>query len=59
MAPGLTTSNVSVTPTFSAGVPIAMSVAITNYQIPTYFGNTALNGKPTTTFPYVGIFGPP
>jgi Flp pilus assembly protein TadG len=59
VAPGLTTNNVSLTVTWLNGVPTAMTVAITGYQIPTYFGNATLNGKPTTTFPFVGIFGPP
>jgi Flp pilus assembly protein TadG len=59
VAPGLTTSNVSLTVTWVNGVPTAMTVAITGYQVPTYLGSATLNGKPTTTFPFVGIFGPP
>jgi hypothetical protein len=59
IVPGLTTNNVTVTPDWPSGAPTAMTVAITGYQIPTYFGNGFLNGKPTTTFPFVGIFGPP
>lgn len=59
VAPGLATGNVVVTPTFNNGVPTEMTVSISNYQVPTYFGNATLNGKPTTTFPFVGIFGPP
>jgi len=59
VAPGLTTSNVTLTPTFNNGVPVSMTVAITGYQVPTYFGTTTLNGKPTTVFPFVGIYGPP
>jgi Flp pilus assembly protein TadG len=55
----LTPGNVTVTPTFSSSVPTEMTVSITGYQIPTYFGNATLTGKPTTTFPFVGIFGPP
>src|SRR5713226_1426380 len=47
VAPGLTTANVSLT------------VTITGYSLPTYFGNQTLNGKPTTAFPFVGVFGPP
>jgi Flp pilus assembly protein TadG len=58
VAPGLTTANVSVTVTFTS-VPTAMNVAITGYKLPTYFGNQTLNGKPTTSFPFVGTFGPP
>jgi len=59
VAPGLTTDNVSLTVTFPSGAPTQMTVAITGYQIPTYFGKTTLTGKPTTTFPFVGIYGPP
>ncbi len=59
VAPGLTTNDVSVTVTWVNSAPTAMTVSITGYQIPTYFGNTTLTGKPTTTFPFVGIFGPP
>jgi len=58
VAPGLTTADVSVTVTFTS-VPTAITVAITNYRLPTYFGNQTLNGKPTTTFPFVGVYGPP
>ena len=59
VVPGLTTDNVSVTVTWVSSAPTQMTVAIVNYQLPTYFGNTALNGKPTTTFDFMGIFGPP
>jgi Flp pilus assembly protein TadG len=59
VAPGLTTGNVDLTVTFTSGVPTQMTVAITGYQIPTYFGKTTLTDKPTTTFPFVGIYGPP
>ena len=59
LAPGLTTGNVQLVVTFSSAVPTQMTVAITGYQVPSYFGNLTLNGKPTTTFPFVGIFGPP
>ena len=58
IAPGLTTANVSLTVTFTS-VPTTMTVAITNYTVPTYFGNQTLSGKPTTSFPFVGVFGPP
>jgi len=58
VAPGLTTANVSLTVTFTS-VPTTMTVAITNYAVPTYFGNQTLSGKPTTSFPFVGVFGPP
>ena len=59
VAPGLTTGNVTLTVTFTLGVPTGMAVAITGYQVPTYYGNATLVGRPTTWFPFVGIFGPP
>ena len=59
VAPGLTTANVALTVTFISGAPTSMAVAITGYQLPTYFGKTTLSGKPTTSFPFLGIFGPP
>jgi len=59
VAPGLTTSNVTLTVTFTSGVPTSMAVAITGYAMPTYYGSVSLAGKPTTSFPFVGIFGPP
>ena len=59
VAPGLTTANVSLTVTFNKSVPTAMTVAITGYNMSTYYGSQTLNGKPTTTFPFVGIYGPP
>ena len=58
IAPGLTTANVSLTVTFTS-VPTTMNVAITGYSLPTYFGGQTLTGKPTTAFPFVGVFGPP
>ena len=58
LAPGLTTANVSVTVTFTT-IPTEMNVAITGYKLPTYFGTQTLSGKPTNTFPFVGVFGPP
>jgi Flp pilus assembly protein TadG len=59
VAPGLTKGNVTLTVTFTSGVPTSIAVGISGYQMPTYFGNVTLSGKPTTSFPFVGIFGPP
>jgi Flp pilus assembly protein TadG len=56
---GLTTSNVSVAATFTNGVPSAVSVYITGYPLPTYYGSKTLNTNPYVWFPYMGIFGPP
>jgi Flp pilus assembly protein TadG len=54
----LASSNVTLTVTFTT-VPTQVTVAINNYNLTTFFGRIPLNGKPTTTFPYVGTFGPP
>ena len=59
VAPGLTTGNVTLTVTFTLGVPTGMAVAITGYRVPTYFGNATLVNRPTTWFPFIGIYGPP
>jgi Flp pilus assembly protein TadG len=56
---GLTTSNVQLTVTFSNGVPSAMTVAITGFQIQSFLGKVTLNGKPYVWFPFAGYFGPP
>jgi Flp pilus assembly protein TadG len=58
VAPGLTTGNVALTVGFTS-VPTSMTVSISGYTLPTYFGNATLSGKPTTSFQFVGIFGPP
>jgi Flp pilus assembly protein TadG len=58
IAPGLTTSNVNLAVTFTAGVPTAMSVSITGYTIGAVFGTTTLTGKPNVTYAYQGIFAP-
>ncbi len=59
VAANLTTRNVQVNVTFTKNVPTAVSVSISGYVIPTYFGNLALSNKPLAWFPYTGIFGPP
>jgi Flp pilus assembly protein TadG len=56
---GLTTNNVTVGCTFTRGVPTAVSVAISGFRLPTYFGSTTLYNAPYVWFPYVGVFGPP
>ena len=56
---GLTTANVQLTVTFVAGAPSAMTVAITNFRVLSYFGRVTLNGKPYVWFPYLGTWGPP
>lgn len=54
LAPGLTTSNVSVNVTASAGVPQYVTVSINNYQIQTVFKNYTLLNKPRVTVPFAG-----
>ena len=60
--PGLTTSNVNLTPgwstTGSGGTPVSMTVSISNYTISAVVGRTTLTGKPAAIYPYVGIFAP-
>jgi Flp pilus assembly protein TadG len=57
IAPGLTTSNVTLTVTFTNSVPTAMTVAITGYQIDAIFAQNTFN-KPQFTYPYQGIYSP-
>jgi Flp pilus assembly protein TadG len=59
VAPGLSTANVSVTVTFSNGVPSVVNVAINGYSLPRIIGSISLTNKPVVQFPYVGIFAPP
>jgi len=55
--PGLTTSNVNLTVTFTSGVPSAMTVSITGYTINAVVGTATVN-KPTVTYTYQGIWSP-
>jgi Flp pilus assembly protein TadG len=64
IVPGLTISNVTLTPSFknSAGVllsvPQFMTVSISGYKIDAIFASTTFTGKPTVTYPYLGIYSP-
>src|SRR5260370_21669004 len=58
VAPGLTTSQVQLTPTFTNGVPTAMTGYINRYQIDSIFAQNTLNNKPQVTYPYIGIYSP-
>ena len=62
ISPGLTTRNVVLTPGWSTGgsggIPLTMTVSITGYTIDAVFGTTTLTGKPSATYPYVGIYAP-
>jgi len=55
---GLTAANVSLTVTFSSGIPSTIQVSITGYTINALFGVYTLNGKPQVTFPYQGVWAP-
>ena len=58
VAPGLSTSNVTVTPTFTNSVPTAMTVSISSYTINSVFASFTLTNKPQVTYPYLGGFAP-
>jgi Flp pilus assembly protein TadG len=58
VAPGLTTANVSVQPVFTNGVPTRIKVSIVNYRLDAVLGTSTLNGKPSATYPYEGIYSP-
>ncbi len=55
---GLTPGNVSLTITFTNGVPSAMTVAITGYAISSVVSATMLTNKPQVTCAYQGIWTP-
>ncbi|HEX8985944.1 MAG TPA: TadE/TadG family type IV pilus assembly protein [Bryobacteraceae bacterium] len=54
----LKTENVSLTVTFTNGVPSAMKVSVTGYAINSVFGKVALTSKPSITYTYQGIWSP-
>ena len=54
VVPGLTTGNVEVVLTPSAGVPETVTVRITGYSVNALFRTFNFNGHPTVTFPYNG-----
>jgi Flp pilus assembly protein TadG len=51
----LTTSNVRVAVTGTADAPVSVTVSIDGYRINAVFSTTTLNGRPSATFPYVGV----
>lgn len=59
VVPGLTTSNVALTMTFTNGVPSAVTVAINGYALPQIISSVRLTNKPYVKFPYLGLFQPP
>lgn len=61
VAPGLATTNVKLTATFSngtTGIPTAMKVYIDGYTINSVVSSVTLTKKPQATYAYQGIFEP-
>ena len=58
IAPGLATSNVTVTATFANSVPNQMTVSISSYTINSVFAQFTLTNKPQVTYPFIGGFAP-
>ena len=56
--PGLTTTNVNLTVTFTNGVPSAMRVSISGYAINSIFATSTLTNKPQITYAYQGLWQP-
>jgi Flp pilus assembly protein TadG len=56
--PGLTTSHVNLTVTFTDGVPSGVTVSISGYTIQSIFANTTLTQKPQVSYVYQGIWSP-
>ncbi len=56
--PGLTTTNVNLTVTFTNGVPSAMRVSISGYAINSIFATSTLTNKPQITYTYQGLWQP-
>jgi Flp pilus assembly protein TadG len=57
-APELTPSAVSVTATFTNGVPSTLTVGISTYIIHAAVANTTVNNKPQMTYPFLGRYAP-
>jgi len=58
IAPGLTASNVTVTPIFNNSVPTAMQVSLSGYSLNAVFKTFTLD-KPVATYPFLGVYAPP
>ena len=68
---GLTTANVSITVSRLSGTgntcgtvsstfyPGTFQVSIVNYTINAVFGSFTANGKPSVTYPFLGLYSPP
>ena len=63
MVPGLSTSNVTLTVTFTTSpsntdVPDYMTVSISSFSIPAVFKTITFTGKPIVKYKYQGIYSP-
>ena len=56
---GLSTSNVNVSVLVNGSAPVQMTVSVSNFSLDAVFGTITLNGKPSVSFPYLGIPTPP
>ena len=56
---GLSTSNVNLTVLTNGPAPLQMTVSISSFPLDAVFGTVTLTGKPSVTFPYLGIPTPP
>ena len=63
LSPGLTTGNVVVSAHCSSdvankGVPLTITVYISNYTLNAVFGQTTYDTKPSVTYAYEGVYSP-
>ena len=58
VAPGLAPSNVEVLPNMNGAAPESITVRITGYTVNAVFTSFTFDGKPATTFPYMGTPAP-
>lgn len=56
---GLSTSNVNLSIAMSGAAPVSVTVSITGFSLDAVFQTVTLSGKPSCTFPYLGIPTPP
>jgi Flp pilus assembly protein TadG len=58
VVPGLGTSNVDVSVAFRNGVPDAITVSVSSFQLDAIFKTFTLTNKPKVTYAYQGIYSP-
>ena len=63
VSPGLTTDNVGISAVCTSniankGVPLTVTVYITNYTLNAIFGQITYNNKPQVTYAYEGVYSP-